>query len=396
MKFFKNRFLAAFVIAFIAVLLVLFTPHKKESTASSGILGAAVQAGEAIVTQMIQEAISDMANNMMNTVLGDFLPFTQDLWTRFAQEQRLADIENQKQMNAIQDAEIAQDMANQEEQIALEEMKDAKISDGECQVVTASYLSSAGHSDVEAYKEAFSQLLTDDLTAAPGSLTEKGPVVANRRLLEFRLANTCSTTEYNNNLGSLCSNPDEANVDKDVRADLLTECHTFPKEEAPYVAQMIRYLLVDVQAARPMSNADLNDPDQQENYLRQVQNRAQNSTMVEYVKNLAAERMEPSDSCPEVGGTSRLDFVNEIDRELGRTDRITADRPCPSQAEFDCYRLKYQFQSPQFVPKCDEGEAQMDRCVMLVNSAQTEIKMQSLAVDQVRALMNHSEASRVQ
>ena len=88
--------------------------------------------------------------------------------------------------------------------------------------------------------------------------------------------------------------------------------------------------------------------------------------------------------------------MNEIDRELGRTDRITADRPCPSQAEFDCYRLKYQFQSPQFVPKCDEGEAQMDRCVMLVNSAQTEIKMQSLAVDQVRALMNHSEASRVQ
>lgn len=386
MKFFKNRFVAAFAVAFIAVLLILFTPHKKESAATSGILGAAVQAGEAIVTDMIQSAISDMANNMMNTVLGDFLPFTQDLWTRFSQEQRLADIENEKQRNAQQDASIAQHMANQEEEILLQEMKDAKISDGECQVVTSTYLSNAGHSDVEAYKLAFSEMLENDLTAAPGSLTELGPIVANRRLLDFRLQHTCSDDEYGGNLADLCENTITENVDKDLRADLLTECHTFPKEDVAYVGQMVRYLVVDVNSATPMSAADLNDPDQQEAYLRRLQERAQTSPLVEYVKNLAAERMEPT-SCPEVGGKSRLDFVNEIDTELGRQDRIIPDRPCPSQAEFDCYRLRRQFQSSQFVPKCDEGESQMNRCRLLVDSAITEIKMRSLSANEAHSMM---------
>ncbi len=387
MKFFKNRFVAAFVIALIAVSLILMTP-KKQADATGAILAAAQNAATQVINQMINQAMSQVANTLQNTILGDFLPFMQNTWTQFSREQRMADVENMSAYSDIVQAGLTEEYKMKNEELDYDIQKDHLISEGECQVVTATVMSNAGHKDVDAYNKAFSTMISDDTRSTGTGITAFGPIVANRQLLNFRLENSCSKDEYNGNLANLCQNTNDENVDKDLRTDLLTECHTFAKEDVAFVAQMIRYLVLDVESETPMSQAQLEDPDQQSEYLERVRERAKKSSFVEYVKSLAAERMEP-DTCPSTAdGFTRKDFANKIDSELGRPER--PDRPCPSQAEFECYRQKYQFQSPSFALRCDEGEAQMERCQTLVKNIHNELQLEMIQLKEKEAFITQT------
>lgn len=390
MKFLRNRVLMVLIAAIMAVFLVVSSPQPKQAEAvTSGLVITAINAAKNLMMDQIMNSISGMLGGIGDIILGDLMPFMEDVWQRFSREQRQAQIEQTRQLAEIEQAALTQEYINRMEDRRLDDMMEARVSDGECQMVTASYLSNGGAPAVEEYREEFTEQIRGEQNFAEGSITEDGPVAANMEMLNFRLNETCSDDEQRGNLADVCNNSDPENVDRDLQTELLAECHTFPKEDKPYVEQMIRYL-VPIPQTSPLNQSVRDDPQAQQVYLERQRQQARMRALQQFVVNQVAYRMEP-ETCPSVpgGDSDRVAFVNRIDEELGRTP--PTDRPCPSQAEFDCYRLNLQFQSPEFAEKCNEGTEQMQRCMMMLRAVQAELQHNQTAIETFEALMQTTE-----
>lgn len=379
MKFFKNRILPAFIAAVLAVFLVFSTPTPRNANAQASALIPIIQMTSSWIMDQVMSSVMDMAGGIGQTIMGTLMPFMEDQFSRFSREQRMSQIEQVKQEGELLQAELAMDHAARMEDQRYQIAKDRMVSDGECQEITGAILSQAGAPQAEITARELEEALRrdQDFVASPGGgsgggggVNAEGIVAASSALFEFRMLNTCSKQEHRGNLENICQNTDPEAVDKDLRTDWLALPKTFPKDEKHYVLQMLRYLVPPAGTAPVTDAIQDGDPEMEEYYLALKKAQAKRKAMVQYLTRQTAERMEPT-TCPAVpgGDSDRISYVNAIDQKRN----ITPDpnRPCPSNAEFEHYRM-LGLTNPQFNLECD-GDAQTERCKQSISIKQTEL-----------------------
>ncbi len=380
MKLFKNKIFTLFCAALIAVFLVASTPKPKEAHAIgfTALIAAAIAAAQKAIVGQLMSGFTDLAGNFGDLIMDQVMPFKEDMWQKFATEQRAGDIEMGKQLGEVANATANQDFVARMEDSRYEDAVNNKVSDGECQLVTGALLVNGGGAELEKNKDFVAELIRKDKKFVNGGATAAGPIVAHTLMKKERFEKFCSDDEHRGNIKDVCTNADPKRVDKDKAMEKLIDCSTIARSDIDAFAQMMRYA-VSVTGESPLPKA-FDDPAVSDVYLQREQQDAKLAPDTTFIETLGARALEP-ETCPAVpgGDSDRLSFVNAIDLELGNV--IPPNRPCPGQAEMECYFYQYQFDSPQFALKCNEGEAQVKRCEVMVNAivARTNHEIKLLA-----------------
>lgn len=388
MGFFRKRFLIILCASLLAVFLVFSNPAPRESHAATAtaVLIAAIKLATKVLTEQITKAFEGLIQSIGETIMDYFLPFLETMWEDYATEERMAEIEAVGQESEAAQAEAQMDYMTQIELDRLRDSLDAKISKGECRIVTASALGSISEIATKVWESYFNEEIRKDQTFVEGSLYDKGPIAASKRLREERFQKYCSTDEHLGNLAGICTNTNQERIDKDKATHMITSCNTIKKGDHEAVLQMIRYLNPPP-GLTPLPKAVKTDTLVQGAYLDRTIATARNDPYKAFLVKQVSRHMEPTD-CPTVPGTNvdAKRYVEAIDQRLNRP-RVQ-NRPCPSEAELECYVHKYALQDPSFISDCNEGEKQIERCMLGINALRTQLTYDSGSLRDFQLLMN--------
>lgn len=388
MGFFRKRVLVILCASLIAVFLVFANPAPRAAQAFSAtaVMMAAIKMATKVIMDQIFEAFSGIIESIGKTIMDYFLPFMEKSWEDYATEERMAEIEMVAQESEFAQAEANQDYMTQLELDRLQDAQGAKISKGECKLVTAAGLSSQADVATKEWEAVLREGVRKDNNFVQGSFYSKGPVVASTMLRKERFEKFCSKDEHLGKIAEICLNNDPKRVDKDKATHMLTGCNTINKEDEDAVRQMVRYLNPPP-GTEPLPKSVATDTKVQDAYMARTVESARNEPYEAFLLKQVARHMEPN-VCGKVPGTSvdALTYVNAIDNSLQRP--IPDDRPCPSEAELECYVNKFLLQDPVFISDCNAGEEQVERCMLAINSLRTQITYDAGILRDFQLLMN--------